>query len=546
MNQEKRSLLAIVLSLVIFVGWYWFLGPQAPPPVPQSPQQSSHESIPPEKSGDAAPSHSMAGDLGLPLLDETSKKGLIPIRTPLLEMVFSPYGGELQQVIVKNYFEGVEKDSPEMGLLDKEGGRGLKLVCDNCSFDLPPLSSYRPTHQGPNTLVFTGRSKDISVIKTYLWDPDRYLLDLKIQVENLTSRPLSGYLGLGGVTQNPPPQTGFLSRMQPATNQNEIIYALGGKVHREGPGKNRNQMAQGLITWAGLDNRYFLLAVIARQLSEEQRIDYFIQDRQIGYRLFYPKEIWEAGQAQEIRFSVYMGPKKLEILKSVGVGLEGGIDFGWFSLAAKPILKLLQLFYTLVHNWGLSIIFLTILVKLLLNPLQIKSLRSMKEMQKLQPKLQELRERYKNEKERLNMEMMQLFKSHKVNPMGGCLPMLLQMPIYIALYRVLFSSIELFNAPFFWFYRDLSAPDPYFVMPLLLGLFMFLQQRMTPSPSADPAQQKIMMIMPIMFTGFMLFLPVGLVLYILVNTSMTVIQQWMYNHGVRWRDLIRGRIRMAS
>jgi len=169
-------------------------------------------------------------------------------------------------------------------------------------------------------------------------------------------------------------------------------------------------------------------------------------------------------------------------------------------------------------------------------------MKSMKEMQKLQPKLKELKEKYKNDKERINIETMKLFKAHKVNPMGGCLPMLLQFPIYIALYKVLWNSIELYRAPFFWFYQDLSAPDPYFIMPVLLGVSMWLQQKLTPSATADPAQAKMMQIMPIMFTAFMLFLPSGLVLYIFVNTIMGVMQQWMMNKDLRFRDLVRGKL----
>ena len=203
---------------------------------------------------------------------------------------------------------------------------------------------------------------------------------------------------------------------------------------------------------------------------------------------------------------------------------------------------LLQLFYKVVHNYGLAIIILTVLIKLLLNPINKKSLQSMKGMQALQPRLKEIREKYGKDKERMNTETMQLFKAHKINPMGGCLPMLLQIPIYIALYNVLWNSVELYHAPFFWFYKDLSAPDPYLITPILLGITMFIQTKMTPSASADPAQQKIMMIMPIMFSGFMIFLPMGLVVYILVNTGMTILQQWMYKNDIRFRDLLRGRL----
>lgn len=165
----------------------------------------------------------------------------------------------------------------------------------------------------------------------------------------------------------------------------------------------------------------------------------------------------------------------------------------------------------------------------------------MKAMQDLQPKIKELQKKYGQDKQQLNLQTMQLFKTHKVNPMGGCLPMLLQFPIYIALYKVLWSSVELYHAPFLWFYKDLSAPDPFLITPLLLGVTMFIQTKMTPSPNMDPAQQKMMLIMPLMFCGIMVFLPMGLGLYILVNTVMTILQQKMYNKGIRMRDLLRGR-----
>ena len=187
----------------------------------------------------------------------------------------------------------------------------------------------------------------------------------------------------------------------------------------------------------------------------------------------------------------------------------------------------------------MAIIVLTFFIKLLLHPVNKKAMQSMKAMQKLQPRLQELRTKYKDSKEKLNMEMMLLFKTHKVNPMGGCLPMLIQMPVYIALYKVLYNAIELYHAPFFWFYRDLSAPDPYLITPILLGILMALQQKLTPVASMDPAQQKMMLIMPLMFSAFMIFLPSGLVIYIMVNTIMSVIQQYMIHREMSFWDLLK-------
>jgi len=259
-----------------------------------------------------------------------------------------------------------------------------------------------------------------------------------------------------------------------------------------------------------------------------------------------PSVVIPIGDTETSSFSVYVGPKDINQLKAVGVNLEKSIDYGWFTVISVPILYLLHFFYKIIHNYGVAIILLTIFVKLLLHPINAKSLKSMKAMQKVQPQLKELQKKYKDDKQRLNQETMALFKAHKVNPMGGCLPMLAQFPIYIALYKVLWNSIELFHAPFFWFYRDLSAPDPYYITPVLLGLFMVAQQKLMPSTSADPTQKKMMMLMPVMFSVFMLFLPVGLVVYILVNTVMSVTQQYLYNKGIRMRDLIRGKWQPSS
>ena len=235
-----------------------------------------------------------------------------------------------------------------------------------------------------------------------------------------------------------------------------------------------------------------------------------------------------------------MGPKKLDSLEKLKIGLEKSVNHGWFSFVALPLLWFLIFLHGFLGNWGLAIIALTFIVKLALHPINKKAMTSMKEMQKIQPQLKELQAKFKDNKERLNQEMMQLFKTHKVNPMGGCLPMILQMPIYIALYNVLWNSIELYHSPFIWFYKDLSAPDPYYISPVLLGIFMVLQQRLTPqAANIDPAQQKIMMFMPLMFSVFLIFLPAGLVIYIFVNTFMSVVQQYMITHDLSFADLLR-------
>jgi YidC/Oxa1 family membrane protein insertase len=235
------------------------------------------------------------------------------------------------------------------------------------------------------------------------------------------------------------------------------------------------------------------------------------------------------GQAVSRKLTLFGGPKKLASLQTQAVPLNDAIDFGFFSVICVPMLWLMRVFFGQFGNWGLAIILLTILVKLATLPLTFKQYKSMAGMKKIQPEMKKLQEKYKEDKVRMQQELMKLYKDHNVNPLSGCLPMLMMMPIYFALYRTIYSAVELYQADFIFWIRDLSIQDPYYITPLLLGVLMFIQMRLNPS-AGDAAQQKIMMnVMPIMFTGMMLFLPSGLVVYILINTLLGIAQQfWMY------------------
>ncbi len=421
------------------------------------------------------------------------------------------------------------------------------------NFSFPERPRYELVAADEKSAVFRWRSDEVEVTKTITFKPESYLLDVSVDVKNLSSRTLAGRpaLSWSGVTL-PPKKGGFFSFLKQPSPDNKVpVYYLDGKVHRQEKVSDievRSEQA-GQLLWAGLESRYFLGAIIPRVQGQGLSAEYGASDltgqgpgvRGLWAGAALPAFTATSGDKASSLFSVYAGPKEINQLKGAGVRLDEAIDYGWFTVVAIPILYCLKFFYGLIHNYGVAIILLTIFVKLLLHPINVKSLKSMKAMQQLQPRLKELQKKHAGDKQKLNQETMQLFRAHKVNPMGGCLPMLAQFPIYIALYKVLWNSIELYHAPFFWFYRDLSAPDPYLITPILLGVFMMAQQKLMPSASADPAQQKMMMIMPVMFSVFMLFLPVGLVLYILVNTVMSVAQQYMYNKGIRMRDLIRGK-----
>ncbi len=245
------------------------------------------------------------------------------------------------------------------------------------------------------------------------------------------------------------------------------------------------------------------------------------------------RQVLMARRDRLVNFKFFSGPKDLGLLRSMSAGVENTIDFGWFGVLAKPMLWLMRVAHSVVPSWGLAIIFLTIIVKLITLPFTHSSMKQMRRMSELKPRIDELQKKHKDDKVALNQATMELYKREKINPLGGCLPMLIQMPIWIALYRTIYSAVDLYQAPLGLWIADLSSRDPYFVLPVLLGVIMWVNQKITPV-SGDPTQAKIMLwMMPIMFSAMMMFLPSGLVFYILINTVLSVFHTLWNNRGLR-------------
>jgi YidC/Oxa1 family membrane protein insertase len=236
----------------------------------------------------------------------------------------------------------------------------------------------------------------------------------------------------------------------------------------------------------------------------------------------------EPGKSTTLAVPLYAGPQEQNKLAKLAPGLELTVDYGWLTIIAVPLFWVLSWFHRWVGNWGVAIILLTVVIKLLFYPLSEASYRSMAKMRVLAPKLQKLKDQYANDRQRLQQAMMELYKTEKINPLGGCLPIVVQIPVFIALYWVLLASVELRHAPFALWIVDLSAPDPWYVLPVLMGATMIIQTRLNPEPP-DPVQAKVMKIMPIAFSVFFFFFPAGLVLYWLVNNVLSIAQQWNIN-----------------
>ncbi len=255
--------------------------------------------------------------------------------------------------------------------------------------------------------------------------------------------------------------------------------------------------------------------------------------KKVGEKLYtagvvVPTGVIVPGAKGSISVPLYVGPQEVEKLAKLAPGLDLTIDYGWLTIIAAPLFKVLSFIHGWVGNWGIAIILLTMLIKLLFFPLSAASYKSMAKMKVLGPKLQRLKEQYGDDKAKMNQAMMELYKTEKVNPLGGCLPIVIQIPVFIALYWVLLAAVELRHAPFFGWIKDLSAADPFYILPVLMGATMFLQTKLNPTPP-DPIQAKIMLYMPLVFSVMFLWFPAGLVLYWTVNNLLSIWQQWQIN-----------------
>jgi len=533
---DKRTLIAIVLSLALVMLYqYLFVKPVA---VQKSAEPVSQEATvsSPEKPGEAAGPETPIRQRTLVKREETVLPGRdITVDTPLYTAVFSTRGGALRSLKLKNYRTVTGPEGVEVEMVSLKGEMTYPLTTGfidstvetdpNVLFEADRERLTLSENRDPGKLTFSWTYPgEIKIEKVYTFHPDRYLFDLDFTIQNLSD----------GVIR----QTGFISwnqyvdpnREQDTYGFDGPVYSFKEKVDTLAVKKIKTPVTVGPdVSWGGYESKYFMAALISQQPSLTSLVLSKDGGNVVSVNLEGPRNVVPPQQAGSFRYSLYVGPKDHGILKSVGVGLENAIDFGsWIKWLALPLLTALKFIYGFVHNYGVAIIILTLFVKIIFWPLGNISYRSMKGMQKLQPKITELREKFKDDKARLNQEVMSLYKIHKVNPMSGCLPIFIQIPVFFGLYKALLYSIELRHAPFFFWISDLSAKDPLYITPILMGATMFLQQRMTPS-AGNEMQQKMMMWMPVVFTFLFLNFPSGLVLYWLFNNILSIGQQYYVN-----------------
>jgi YidC/Oxa1 family membrane protein insertase len=548
-----RAFLAIVLSFLILLGFqYFFPHPmqQAPPAVPQQTEQKP------------APDHQQKSETGLPapaaVPAVSSGEGLakidakakdVTIDTPLYTAVITEQGGGFKSFVLKNYRTAMAKDSGAMELIPARQTVDLPALfsLDNgVAAQLPVYTADKHDLRlaGPQDAVKltmkAAQADGVVIVRTLTFHADSYLIDLEYRVENPGDKPLqvSPALSLANEPFTKGAQSNTFLFFGPAALVNGELIETKGKDLTKGP-----VVLQGKVSWSGYVDSYFMTSVMPLS-GESNSVTLQGSDQHVRTVLSEGIQTLPAQGGQTYTYKLYFGPKKLQILQTANYDLAKAVDFGWFDVLAKPMLWLLNFFHRFSGNYGVAIILLTVLIKLVFWPITQKGMTSMKNMQKLQPKMAKLREKYKDDPARMNQEVMTLYKTYKVNPVGGCLPMLIQIPFFFALYRVLMAAIELRHAPFMLWINDLSAPDrlwvgfdiPYLhglpIMTLLMGASMYVQQKMTPT-TADPAQARIMQFLPIVFTFMFINFASGLVLYWFVNNLLSILQQYLINRQTK-------------
>lgn len=515
---DKRTLIAILLTLAVLIG-YQFLVP-APQPPPQEPVPVSEAE---KKEAGTAP-------VSPPVIHPTVGAADIRdvrVETDLYTAVMTSKGGTFKSFEAKRF---KDKGAGGVSLL-KAGGLIPPLALGISTEDFG-ISNAAFTLRGSDlnlkgkesgSIVFLYSAPPLSVVRTFTFYADSYRIDLKDEVTGIGEYwiALGSEFGYYERRDTSAPHIGPVILKETDRKEFNVSRIKEPETFREG------------IRWIAQEDKYFFASLVPL-VKTEARV-WQVRDS-AGLAL--------KANSGENRFIVYAGPKEYDRLKEMKVGLEHIVDFGFFSILARPLFWILKFFYAFVGNYGWAIVLLTVVVRMPFIPLINKGQKSMKRLQELQPKLTEIREKYKKDPQRMQKETMEMYKKYKVNPMGGCLPLLLQIPVFFALYKVLLVAVELRGAPFMLWISDLSAPDTLFghipswfpliggfavgPLPIAMGITTIIQQKMTPT-SLDPAQNRMMMIMPVVFTFIFLNLASGLVLYWLVNNMLSIAQQFYVN-----------------
>jgi YidC/Oxa1 family membrane protein insertase len=546
MNWDKKSIVAVFICTLLFMGYMTYLQTKypdfyagnrgevveepVPAPTPTTPNPAPNTAAP---TADAGTPAAIAPEQVTAL---TPQELTFDTKTRLIR--FDQNLGAISSIQLKDYAQD-QKSGLQVEVLDSP----LLIQGTTNIQDKLGVKGFAAKREG-NTIIFSRTENNWAMEQIFTIPDDGYGMQVKLNFKNVAGVPqelTGGALIQENVAQ--PPSGGFFGNMFGANpaSATSFVYGVNGKTEemlvREICGDDADPTGFNLtgekLDYLGIDRHYFLSFLWAK----DQPMNYLLQRSADANALYCPTTIlaWQkfglvdAGASVSVDLSGYFGPKQRDILAAHDPVLTNSIKLGWFSFFAHPLMAVLKELHKLLHNWGLAIIVITILLKALFYPLTKAAAVSMKKMQKLQPQMTAIREKFKDDPQRQQRELMAFMSQNKVNPFKGCLPILPQIPVFIAFYNLLSQTIELRHAPFFGWITDLASRDPYYITPILLAVGMFLQQKLTPNPGMDKNQEKIMLMMPVIFGLMMLSMPAGMVLYMITNTIVSIIQQQWLN-----------------
>lgn len=538
MQENKNLILAVVLCLIILFGWGRFAEYMGwVQPRQEVPTNSAQEGSGPAVKKAEAPRNAT------PTIFKPSPGRDFTVKTPLYDAVFYTGGGPLRSFILKKYHAGILPDSPLVNMVDERTAdvAPLGLVINSQAswsvgqWSIDTDAENLVVEQGTGEFVITGMVDAFRVKRAFSIDADTYLIREKITLTNTGEQPRSARVAFTQAMDSSHSSGSQYDSMRIAWDEN-------GSLHDETSSKTlqtTGTQVTGKIYWAGPMSTYFIAAALPAN-PDNVTVKGLLNGTVWRVALEGGETLLQPGTDQEIEVSYWIGPKDRVQMAAVSEQLAKSIDLGFFSGIGKILIWLLEFFQKYVHNWGVAIILLTFLIKAAFWPLTAKSYASMEKMKQLQPMMKAINDKYKDNREEKNKEIMALYKTYGVNPASGCVPILIQLPVFFGLYQALLTSLALRHASFITYFpgthviwlADLSAKDPLYITPIVMGITMFVQQRMSP-PATEPMQRKIMMFMPLIFTVVFLNFPAGLVIYWLVNNILSIFQQWLMMRKTR-------------
>ena len=528
----QRLILLVIFSFSLLMLWEAWEKEKRPKPSPAPP--AAQQGVPtPAKPAPAEAKPSVA----IPGAEAPTKGELVRVGTDLIVAEIDTLGGTLKRVELLRHKDskdlsknlvllGPEHQYEAQSGLAGEGGPNHRTL-----WRVHPGERALAAGRDEVELRLSASGKDgVEVHKSYTFKRNSYVIDVALEVRNPAAAPLPAYAYFQ-LTHDGKPETNTNTVAETFGAQSFIGFAVYTDEHKfekvypsdldKGKAEHVKQASNG---WLAFVQHYFVSAWLAPQGLPRDYLTERRQDGTYAARAMVPLSV-APGASSTVKVPLYVGPQEQRRLQAAAPGLDLVVDYGWLAIIAWPLFWLLEKFHALSGNWGVAIILLTVLIKIVFFPLSAASYKSMAKMKLITPRLTKIREMYAHDRQKMNQAMMELYKTEKINPLGGCFPILVQIPVFIALYWVLLAAIELRHAPFMLWITDLSALDPYYVLPILMAATMVLQTRMNPVPP-DPVQARVMQIMPFVFSIFFFFFPAGLVLYWLVNNILSIAQQW--------------------